>query len=671
MRWRVYVEKTEVDVPDDLSAQFTYAIDDIRDFASRNTSFSKTIVLPGTHRNNKAFGHIFEVGSGNFVNDSQPNIGYNFNAARAASCIATMDGILIFKGVLRLMEIVIDGGKIEYETALFGELGGLVAAIGDKKLEELDFSAYDHTFDISTVGASWSSALGSGYYYPLIDYGYTADGITFPVETFRPAFYAKEYLDKIFEAAGYTYESTFINSDYFKSLIIPYNGLFPSLEVSTIVHGTRTSTYSAGIGGAMLQFTSLIGTQYMDASNSNSRFTWRRAEKVTAKATFTANFTATSVGSFWLDFLKNGVVIADDFHGTISGTTSITAVIDMDFGDYFEIRVRAGVGATVAVTNSVFKIEGQPTLLIPITHGDSLQANQMIPKNILQKDFLASLVKMFNLYLDEDNVIEKHLLIEPFIQYYDTSTQVNWDKKLDRDQPIRLTPMGEMNARSYEYKYKDDSDYYNDLYKKKYGVSYGSFIYDSGFEFIKDKQTVEIIFSPTPLVGFTGTDRVIPSIKKKTETTQERTASNIRILFRSAAPIPCAQYKLTYWTSGAFATNNVTEYGYAGHLDDPDAPTQDLNWGVPNEFYFTIVTGYLTANLFNVFWSFYLSEITDKDSKVMAAFFKLSPVDIYNLDFSKLIYIAGMLWRLSSVQDYSTNQPDLTKCELLKVIDIE
>ncbi len=118
---------------------------------------------------------------------------------------------------------------LEYEGALFGELSGLMAEISNKKLEDLDFSAYDHAYTHENISASWDNTPGSGYFYPLIDYGLyretdiVANQGDYNVGTLRPAFYVKEYIDKIFQAAGYTYTSTFLNTSYFKSLIIPHN----------------------------------------------------------------------------------------------------------------------------------------------------------------------------------------------------------------------------------------------------------------------------------------------------------------------------------------------------------------------------------------------------------------------------------------------------------------
>jgi hypothetical protein len=119
--------------------------------------------------------------------------------------------------------------------------------------------------------------------------------------------------------------------------------------------------------------------------------------------------------------------------------------------------------------------------------------------------------------------------------------------------------------------------------------------------------------------------------------------------------------------SGATILNTLTRYGYAGHLDDPTAPTVDLNFGAPKELFFTLTAGNLSNNQFNVYWSGYMREITDKDSKLVTANFYLTAKDILNLDFSKYVYVDGIAYRLNAIRDYNATKPADCVVELLKV----
>ena len=120
--------------------------------------------------------------------------------------------------------------------------------------------------------------------------------------------------------------------------------------------------------------------------------------------------------------------------------------------------------------------------------------------------------------------------------------------------------------------------------------------------------------------------------------------------------------------NGATVLSTQNVYGYAGHLDDPNTSTFDLNFGVPKEIEFT-TSAYTPNNLFNVYWSTYLAEITDKDSRLLTATMKLANKDIYNLDFSKLIWVDGVLYRLNKIEDFNASKEDTSKVELVKIIN--
>jgi hypothetical protein len=229
--------------------------------------------------------------------------------------------------------------------------------------------------------------------------------------------------------------------------------------------------------------------------------------------------------------------------------------------------------------------------------------------------------------------------------------------------------MSEFTARYYDYKYKQDNDFYAENYRKKYNEGYGDLIYDSENEFVKEVDSTELIFASTILYQKTATDKVYSAIYKLSNenTKEDKMDSVIRILQAK---------KITGRTSWAIKNGiagstlaSYTAYGYAGHVDDPFNPQADINWGATKEVFYS-ATAVTAANLFAGYWSEYIAEITDKDSKLLTCSLKLNEVDIYNLDFSKLIYIDGSLWRLNKVLDYNPMDFNVTKVELLKVIEL-
>ncbi len=86
---------------------------------------------------------------------------------------------------------------------------------------------------------------------------------------------------------------------------------------------------------------------------------------------------------------------------------------------------------------------------------------------------------------------------------------------------------------------------------------------------------------------------------KESNGTEERKDNNVRIMFFKKISLPTPntnRYKIKDYYNGTGTApggnllNDVESYGYAGHLDDPELPTLDINFGVPNEFYFTCAT---------------------------------------------------------------------------------
>lgn len=719
MRTEAYIEGRRLDLTQDISAEFTYQIDDVRDFSSRQTNFSKTIVLPGTSRNNKAFGYVFEFGSMNAYDASVDNYGYNFNASKAAQAVIFVDKVQIFKGALRLLEIIREEGVVEYECAIFGELGGLITSIANGKLTDLDFSEYDHTWNIANIQASWEFdplipgfMPGEGYYYPLIDYGnvsYNAKA-NWDVKAFRPALYVREYLDKIITAAGYTWEGDFLDTNLFKRLVIPNNQKELYKMATNGIEAVRTIPYNILDDTLTFAILTYNSVSTADFTHAGGVFTYTGAgATLNVQLILNAliyNNTGTAVV---VRIRKNGTAFAE-FQYPAGGVDSVTT-IDISYSnavtfatnDTLDIRFSSS-GAKdptyfVIVEYVNLIASAGASFLAPANYGDDILINQTIPKGVFQRDFLSSIVKLFNLYITEDTAKDKHIKIAPYITYYQTGADIlldvddfgtefwvneqdalilepgladyiDWTPLLDRSKPIRLRPMSEVNARYFEYKFKPDNDYYNEQYAKKYDESYGDRIVDTGWEFGSDKQTAEVIFAPTPIVGYDTTSLRIPTIFKLTDTQgatpiEDRTEHVIRIM--QVKKIPCTQFDIKNGSATTLAS--VSEYGYGGHLDDPSAPLTDLNWGAPAEIYFTLLTPYPSANIFNGFWSEYLGEITDKDAKLLVGYFRLTELDIYQLDFSRLIYTDGVLFRLNRIVDYNPTTAGVTKVELLRVVN--
>jgi len=538
MRTEIYIDNYRLDLTKEISAEFTYAIDEIQDFATRNTSFSKTIILPGNETNNKLFGNIFEFGNSNLYNPAIPNVGYNFNATKSVPCIILVDKIQIFKGVLRMLEIIIDDRSIEYEVCVFGELGGFINALGNSKLEDINFGIADQTWNATTIANSWDNISGTGVYYPLIDNGVVSTNkVDFSFDAFRPALFVKQYLTKILDGSGYTYDFPLLSTALMNRLVIPNNQkTLTKNDTTQFIATPNNANYPIA---SKVEFTATqLGPFLVNVANNT--FTYNSA------TTTTINFQVVVSGAiidpnttfFDIALRKNGVNIASqgyvpntfDYIFTADLSVNNISVTNTDFFDIFVIS-DAGGGFGYDITGDTILVGTDLIEQVNISYGDTIVVNDTIPKGIFQKDFFASIVKMFNLYVYEDKLVEKKLIIKPFIDFYD-GTKIDWTDKVDRGSVMRLKPMSEFTARYYDYKYKQDNDFYAENYRKKYNEGYGDLIYDSENEFVKEVDSTELIFASTILYEKTGTDKIYSVIYKLSNenTKEDKMDSVIRIL---------------------------------------------------------------------------------------------------------------------------------------------
>lgn len=220
-----YWEK--IDLNDEAVHPVIFNISDIRNLKSRNSSYTLTINFPGTKTNNIIFKNIFDIQSIS-----------NYDTRKKVKCNSVYETLPIYEGYLKLNNIICDNNNHwTYQCTIFVENGNFSKDIDENaKLEDLDFTEFNHTFNLNSVTQSWYKDWSSGYYYPVIDLNTGADVDNTPsitsatlsyskwqLEYFRPSIYVKQYINKIFKNIGYKWESDFFNTPEFENLIIPSN----------------------------------------------------------------------------------------------------------------------------------------------------------------------------------------------------------------------------------------------------------------------------------------------------------------------------------------------------------------------------------------------------------------------------------------------------------------
>ncbi len=306
-----------------------------------------------------------------------------------------------------------------------------------------------------------------------------------------------------------------------------------------------------------------------------------------------------------------------------------------------------------------------------IEAGDTMEANLVIPKEIKQSDLLSAIIKRFNLYIDYDAINDKKLIIETREDFL-TDERINIEPLVDRSRDYVIKPLGALDAGRFIFKDQLDKDYLNDAYNKVNDEVYGQVTLDVQNDFLNSDKTISTIFAPTPLETQKGVnDRVISSMRFVNENNEQVEATaKIRLLYYGGL---LATKKSWYLGLPFAGGTSQTQYPYAGHLDNPYEPTFDLNWYIPKQLYYDFSYGnkytlsYSNNNCYNIYWSKYINEITDKNSKILECYVALRPYDYNELNFRKNYYIDGSYWRLLKIEDFDAVGEETTKCIFLKV----
>jgi hypothetical protein len=323
----------------------------------------------------------------------------------------------------------------------------------------------------------------------------------------------------------------------------------------------------------------------------------------------------------------------------------------------------------------VFKVLGTTTVTgyvdknTPV-YGSSISINKTLPANVKQKDFLVSIFKMFNLYIEPSQELENHFIIEPRDEYYSTYLVAkDWSTKLDLTNSINSEILSNLQTRTNLFSYKADKDVYNTNYTTSTNEIFGQFKFEIDNDFISGDNKIEPVFSPTPIDELkpTGSGFYLPIIANLNNGNLVKPdGMNIRILFRRL---------ITVSSNPFVVVNPVTNvqysyifYPYAGPDDDPLRPNYTLNFGSISPF----ISDYQQTlkNLFNTYYRNQISELNDKGSRLITANFNLDYNDINSFRFSDLIFttIGGMSswYRVVKIMDYDPIAKNSTKVQLIK-----
>jgi len=725
------VNGIELDLKEGSPVPLNFSIADAKEPQSRKRNFSKEITLQGTQRNLNFFSSTYQLDLTSL--DGLALEGFRFDTTQSTRCIYYKGGTEAFRGMFQLKEVVIINGNYEFKCQLYTDIIDLYQRLKQITCDELGWDEYTHILSLTNVERSWDVGVvvngsnvsnftggmpdGFGYIYGLAEYGYSRTTTThFALNQLAPLVYVRETFLKCLEVLGLTHNSTFLDSQRFRSLIWGFGGGKP-FELTAGEIANRLVNIDSQGGGSQQYNSSLlplpggIGTINYDmlsydvtgggasiitdssfqltrptngtqafitvGATGNYRINWRQALQLTV-------FTDASIVD--VNFLTQNYIIrvngvqrvVRSFSLSTVGTYSYSPVddlslnagdivtIEMDitfsyitvFATYFSLSFYwDGTGQDYQLTFSSIDTE--------LIEGSTINLSRAIPK-LKASDFFAGVIKMFNLYFgepDENGVVK----IEPFSDYYEPINSFDdWTDLVDLSKEIRIKPTSTIEGRRYLFEFEEDNDYYNKKYREDWAENYGNRDLDVPSPFQVGDKIYKLPFShgiPTDIIsGF-----VIPTIINIDP------ATNLVIPFKGKPKIyqyngmKSGNWRLTNVLDPTITFANYTTYPSLHHFDDWENPTFDLNFKLPRELYYT-TTDFTNNNIWSEYIEQVIRDLISRDSKILELYVRLNADKIANLRFERLKMINGVLYRLNEVMDWDSNITESTKVELLKIV---
>jgi len=492
-----------VDLYEDEDIPLTFSADNFKNAAESVQSYSKAFNLPATKRNNKIFDNIFEI--------TRYVSGTNFNPLRRTHATLKQDGIIIFEGFLRMLDISEKDGEISYNVNIYSEVTALADSLKDRTFSDLGFEELEHDYTWTNIRNSWNTGGAgitftnsntSGYRlshrtlkYPFVDwnhqmpvdngnYGTAGNPRLVNLEqAFRPWINIPYLISRIFQDSEFTYTSSVFDSNDWKHLYIDFNwGAEPTGAAPIRMDAcNRKSSLNAHIiaqhpSWSTIRLSQVNGTSNDDLwNNSLYRFV-SDVNNLAVDVSYRIQLMSTATINNWsatmrvCKFNQLGVVLEvfDEERPEISPGGSGTLI--GTFSTVLQANEYIALEATTYNSNSKIKESDGTNSYLNVTYSN--EASQVYTlldsarADINQWQFLKGLMTMFNLVAIPDPDDPDNIIFETYEEIFQNISKgktlsarnitKDWTDKID-ESTIKSEILSDL-SKNMVFRYAEDED---------------------------------------------------------------------------------------------------------------------------------------------------------------------------------------------------------------------
>ena len=526
--------------------------------------FTRQITLPGTKKNNAFFEHVYDISVYN------PD---TFATNVKVQAYLDFGGLYLSQGYLQLNKVNIFANKFidSYEVTVYGAVSSFAREINRNFLNDLDtLSVYNHTSSFTNISSSWNDGLFSGsIVYPLAEYGqrleftkgalsqFGVDDIdgALSVQDFKPAIQSKLVWDAIFQEAGYTYSSSFIDNGGLDGIYLLCNRqlkypVYDNVNLETFGVVRVGAITGSGMTDVQLPADTFVTLPWYNKLEDPQNFYNEGAYKVEVSSslrgilnlninvscsvnnmpgTFSANGTwqlrlieTGSSISYSLKAIQSYIQFFDELQQSRNGGINTTYQLQSEFTTdklpvgnyYFQIKQRPNVSSGTLPTVTMDP-GGTTKSFLNVTKVNQAADGRVmnIPLNmpfgtngIKQIDFLTSIQKKFNLVIYPSKTQINEFIVEPFNQWYNKGRRWDFNQYANLNDRIEVIPANNLAVNELNFTDTLDNDYISQQFSKAANREFGkSYFTDTENFFSQGKFEVKTAVSSTQLLQVAGT----------------------------------------------------------------------------------------------------------------------------------------------------------------------
>lgn len=739
-----------IDMFEDVDFKLNLSFAEIQDITKRNSSYSKSFYVPGSKHNNDVFQHFFNINA-SFT---------DYDVRRKMDAVLTYDGYEIMDGYLRLEFVNIENTDVIYNLTFYSDFGNLIAGIGDKLMYDLDLSDLDHPYSAETIaldsfydpdiyvptGSTYPYQDGRAYWFfghfgydyntgdtlnylstPILAFNLggeilpSFDNEDYPLRSYyyKPSVSFKTLYEQIFKDVGFSIDSDFFDTAYFKRYYLPltfnedlYLKQGQDLIYNSLVEDTEGIDFSridwVDTGGG---FTGRVQRQRLTPTNTNNfsahttsdfYFTTNQSGGYRFRLSYNAFNSILFQTPGGLDESANAEILIHQFPlGSVKTGTTLydTGVITINPGNArsgsfdIDIFLQPGYGYAVDVnqlglgtfitTRLQLDLINSPKTII----GDFKYNLEFPTEEFKQIEFIQAVNNMFGLMVVPSPEKSNTLIVEPMIDFIGTGEVIDWSNKIDRGQPIQISPTTTLINGSVDFTIQEDTDYGNENFFTRNNRVFGTETINLNTDYPDNTIEFGSVFGSS-------VDFVMGNLQNSYATLPifyiyeiEENDGQALQFFRPFSSLPRPLFRGSTITGGNLNTSNIsgTTIEESWYLETNEIDVFQVNnrfttypFGVDGLSHYTNfnktdfndpteIKFEESEDMYEIYYKDYLDDLTDPDSRILDCYVYLTREEIKNITFKEKIVIDNNYYRINKIENYDISKDQPVLCQLVKL----